>query len=243
MSEQVNNNYGRLFLIPSPLGKTNANNALPPAVIEQVKDLDLFLVEQMPSAVTFLKWLQHPIPSYKLTFYQLTKHTSAKDMVSYLSDIKNGRDAGIISEAGAPGVADPGSNLVLMAHSQDIEVVPLVGPSSILLGLMASGFNGQSFCFHGYLPRTSSERCKKIRRLEESSRKFDRTELFIETPHRNRELAEDIIRTCNPKTKFCTCSNLSLPDEQIISKSISWWQRHKRVKSDKEPTIFLLYAG
>jgi len=163
--------------------------------------------------------------------------------ISYLSDIKNGRDAGIISEAGAPGVADPGSNLVLMAHSQDIEVVPLVGPSSILLGLMASGFNGQSFCFHGYLPRTSSERCKKIRRLEESSRKFDRTELFIETPHRNRELAEDIIRTCNPKTKFCTCSNLSLPDEQIISKSISWWQRHKRVKSEKEPPIFLLYAG
>lgn len=242
MSERVNSNYGRLFLIPTPLGKSSANNALPPAVVEQIRNITIFMVEQLPSAVTILNWLQHPKPSYELTFHQLNKHTSAKEMVSYLSDIKSGRDAGIISEAGAPGVADPGGKLVNMAHSQNIKVVPLVGPSSILLGLMASGFNGQSFCFHGYLPRESSKRCANIRTLEESSRKHNRTELFIETPHRNKELTEDIIRTCHPKTKFCACSNLSLPNQQIISKPIDWWQRHQQAIPDKEPTIFLLYA-
>ena len=243
MSEPANSNYGQLFLIPSPLGPTDANNSLPPAVIEQVQGIDLFIVEQMPSAVKFLSWLNHPKPSYELTFFQLNKHTAPREMVSYLSELKNGRDAGIISEAGAPGVADPGAKLVAMAHSQHINVIPLVGPSSILLGLMASGLNGQSFCFHGYLPRSSSKRRSTIKEIEQSSRKHNRTELFIEAPHRNDELAADIIRTCNHNTKFCTCSNLTLPDEQIISKPIYWWQQQNGPQLGKKPTLFLLYAS
>jgi len=237
------NEYGTLYLIPTPLGKTPDNNSLSPAVLNIVRSLDIFMVEQMPSALSFLDWVEDTVPSYNIDFFELNKHTPMQEIVQYLKPLKKGRDAGIMSEAGAPGVADPGARLVDMAHSQNIRVVPLVGPSSIILGLMASGFNGQSFTFNGYLPRKSGRRNQAVKSLEESSRSQNRTEIFMETPHRNDELLQDVITTCHPKTKLCVAVNITLPGEQIISKKIEWWQQNREIEIGKEPTMFLLYAG
>lgn len=241
--ELYKNDYGTLYLIPTPLGKTPQNNSLSPAVLTMVRSLSIFMVEQMPSALRFLDWVEDTVPAHKIDFFELNKHTPIREMVHYLKPLKNGRDAGILSEAGAPGVADPGAKLVDLAHSQHVRVVPLVGPSSIILSLMSSGFNGQNFAFNGYLPRQSGKRKQVVKSLEKSSRTQSRTEIFMETPHRNDELLQDVISTCHPKTKLCVAVNMTLPDEQIISRTIDWWQKNKTIKIGKNPAMFLLYAG
>ena len=239
--ETDSNTPGTLYLIPTPLGKSEQNNALPPAALEIVRSLEVFMVEQMQSAVRFLQWVGDTTPSYDIDFFQLNKHTPEEEIFRYLEPLKAGRNAGVLSEAGAPGVADPGAKLVRMAHKQAIPVVPLVGPSSILLALMASGFNGQSFTFHGYLPRKSGARKTTLKELEHSSRTHQRTEIFMETPHRNDETLNDALTSLHPTTLLCAAINLTLPDQRIISQRVQEWQQQK-VTIGKEPAIYLIYA-
>ncbi|MGM0588371.1 MAG: SAM-dependent methyltransferase [Bacteroidota bacterium] len=234
---------GKLYLIPNTLGKTPSNNTIPEHVLQIVRQLDVFFVEQIKSAQRFLQWVGDTVPPYEIEFYQLNKHTPPEELFDLCKPMLEGRNAGLLSEAGAPAVADPGAKMVKTAHSYDIPVVPLVGPSSILLGLMASGFNGQSFTFHGYLPRDKQKREQELRKLEQISRKQHQTQIFIETPHRNDELTESIINTCHPKTGFCRAVDLTLPSEQVESMKVEEWKAKGAEKIQKRPAIFMIYAG
>ncbi|MCP9292073.1 MULTISPECIES: SAM-dependent methyltransferase [Gracilimonas] len=235
-------NTGTLYLIPSTLGKTPGNNTIPEYTLEVLRKLDVLMVENLKTATSFLQWVGDTVPEYEIDFYPLNKNTPEQEIHSFLKPLLNGRDAGILSEAGAPGVADPGARLVKLAHQYQINVVPLVGPSSILLALMASGFNGQQFSFHGYLPMDQKKRKSMITQLEGESRRHDRTQIFMEAPYRNNELLKDAISVCSPATRLCTATDITLPSEEIISKHISEWESMKLPDLDKRPTIFLLYA-
>lgn len=234
---------GTLYLIPNTLGKTPNNNTIPDYVLNIIRSLDVFVVENIQSAVSYLQWVGDTVPDYKIDFLVLDKDTPDDEAATFLDPLKHGKDVGLISEAGVPAVADPGSRLVKMAHAQEIDVIPLVGPSSILLALMASGFNGQQFCFHGYLPIDPEQRKKELRKLERESSNRNYTQIFMEAPHRNDELVESIIETCRGETLFCTATNLTLPGERIISRTVNEWKQVTSESIQKEPTIFLLYAG
>jgi len=234
---------GTLFLIPTTLGKTPENNTIPEYVLDIIRRLNVLMVENVKSAVRFLQWVGDTVPDYEIEFLLLDKNTTAEEKNAFLAPLLRGEDAGLLSEAGAPAVADPGSEVVQMAHKKDIKIVPLVGPSSILLALMASGFNGQQFSFHGYLPIERHKRKRAIQRLERESGERNQTQIFMEAPHRNDELIEDVIGTCNGSTRFCAAVNLTLPDEHIVSKPVSEWRKTKSESIHKEPAIFLLYAG
>lgn len=233
---------GTLYLIPTTLGKTPENNTIPEYTLDVLRKLDVLMVENLKSATSFLQWVGDTVPEYEIDFYPLNKNTPEQEIHSFLKPILNGRNAGILSEAGAPGVADPGAKLVKLAHQYQIKVVPLVGPSSILLALMASGFNGQQFSFHGYLPMDQKKRKSMISQLEGESRRHDRTQIFMEAPYRNDELLNDVIATCSPATRLCTATDITLPSEEIISKHISEWESMKLPDLNKRPTIFILYA-
>jgi 16S rRNA (cytidine1402-2'-O)-methyltransferase len=235
-------NNGTLYLIPTTLGKTPENNTLPEYTLDIVRKLDVLMVENLKSATTFLQWVGDTVPGYEIDFYHLNKNTPDQEIHSFLKPLLNGRDAGVLSEAGAPGVADPGARIVKLAHQYQIDVVPLVGPSSILLAVMASGFNGQAFAFHGYLPIDQNKRKAMIKQLEGESRRHDRTQVFMEAPYRNNELLKDIISTCSPATRLCTSTDITLPSEEIISRHISEWESKKSPDLNKRPTIFSLYA-
>ena len=233
---------GTLYLIPTTLGKTPENNTIPEYTLNVLRELDVLMVENLKSATSFLQWVGDTVPEYEIDFYPLNKNTPEQEIHSFLKPMLNGRNAGILSEAGAPGVADPGAKLVKLAHQYQIKVVPLVGPSSILLALMASGFNGQQFSFHGYLPMDQKKRKSMIAQLEGESRRHDRTQIFMEAPYRNNELLKDVIGTCSPATRLCTATDITLPSEEIISKHISEWESMKLPNIDKRPAIFMLYA-
>jgi 16S rRNA (cytidine1402-2'-O)-methyltransferase len=235
-------NNGTLYLIPTTLGKTPGNNTLPEYTLEVVRKLDVLMVENLKSATTFLQWVGDTVPEYEIDFYHLNKNTPDQEIHSFLKPLLDGRNAGVLSEAGAPGIADPGARLVKLAHQYKIDVVPLVGPSSILLAMMASGFNGQAFAFHGYLPIDQNKRKSMIKQLEGESRRHDRTQIFMEAPYRNNEMLKDIIATCSPATRLCTATDITLPSEAIISKHISEWESKKLPDLDKRPTIFVLYG-
>ncbi len=232
---------GRLFLIPTPLGPYPENHVLPEHVIRTVHRLDTFFVERIRQANSFLRWINHPVPDFKCRFYELNKRTPGEDLLEMVSLLKNGSDGGIITEAGCPGVADPGSELVRLAHESGIDVVPLTGPSSILLAVMASGMNGQAFAFHGYLPRPGRERTERIRFLENESAKRNVTQVFMETPFRNNNLLDELVRELADTTRLCVASDLTLPEEQIISCRVTDWRKRK-VDLDQRPSIFLLLA-
>ena len=234
---------GTLYLIPNTLGKTPENNTIPEFVMNIIRRLDVFVVENVKTAARYLRWIGDTVPEYEINFLLLNKETPVREMVSFLDPLKKGNDVGLLSEAGCPAVADPGSEFVKLAHDRGIEVHPLVGPSSILLALMASGFNGQQFAFHGYLPIDENKRKSAIQKLEKKSKSTGGTQIFMEAPHRNDEVKKDVIRYCNPQTRFCTATNLTLPDEQVISKKVSEWQKDEGASIHKEPTIFLLYAS
>ncbi len=234
---------GTLYLIPNTLGKTPENNTIPEHVLGIIRRMEVLVVENIQAAVRYLQWVGDTVPEYKITFLVLNKKTPVHEIASFLNPLKQGKDVGVISEAGSPAVADPGSELVKMAHAQNIRVVPLAGPSSILLALMASGFNGQQFAFHGYLPIAKTDREKSILMLEQESRKHGQTQIFMETPHRNDAVIRDVIRLCHPETRFCSASNLTLPSESIISQSIADWKKNPPSSVNKQPTIFLLSAG
>ena len=233
---------GTLYLIPTTLGKTPENNTLPEYTLNILRKLDVLVVENIQSAVKFLQWAGDTIPEYKIDFYPLNKNTPDHEIFSFLKPLRAGKDMGVISEAGAPAVADPGAKLVKMAHQNNIKVVPLVGPSSILLALMGAGFNGQEFAFHGYLPIEQKKRKQMIAQLEGESRRHDRTQIFMEAPYRNNEILKDILNVCSAETRLCTSTDLTLPDELIISQSISEWKSTEIPNLHKRPTIFLIYA-
>lgn len=231
-----------LYLIPVTLGDTSIERVIPPHNIEIITLLKHFIVENIRSARRFLKKCNPSIEIDTLTFYELNKHTDLKQIAGYLVPLKSGESMGVISEAGCPAVADPGADVVAIAQQQGYKVVPLVGPSSILMALMGSGFNGQSFAFHGYLPIDAEERTKKIKQLEARAYHEDQTQLFIETPYRNQKLAEEILQHCKPQTKMCIAMNISCEDESITTKSVKAW-KGKLPDMHKKPTVFLIYKA
>ena len=229
-----------LYLIPVTLGETPLNQVLPAYNTEVILAIRHFIVEDVRSARRFLKKVNREIDIDTLTFYPLNKHTSPEAISGYLKPLEQGASMGVISEAGCPAVADPGAEVVAMAQRKGLEVVPLVGPSSIILSVMASGFNGQSFAFHGYLPIEAGARTAMIKKLEGRIYTESQTQLFIETPYRNNKLAEELVRTCRPSTKLCIASNLTCADEFIRTRPIKEWAG-KLPDLSKRPTIFLIY--
>lgn len=233
---------GTLYLIPTTLGKTPENNTIPEYTLSVLRTLDALVVENIQTSVKFLQWVGDSIPEYKIDFFPLNKNTPDLEIYSFLKPLKSGRNMGIMSEAGAPAIADPGSKLVKMAHQNGIKVVPLVGPSSILLAMMASGFNGQSFAFSGYLPIDAKARKQIIIQLEGESRRHDRTQIFMEAPYRNNEMFTTILEACNPLTRLCIATDITLPSEDIRSMEIGEWKKIKDIELHKRPTIFILYG-
>lgn len=229
-----------LYLIPVTLGETSIEQVLPSYNKEIILGIKHFIVENVRTARRFLKKTDPSIDIDALTFYTLNKHTSADDVSKYLAPIAKGESMGIISEAGCPAIADPGADVVAIAQRNNIKVVPLVGPSSILMSVMGSGFNGQSFAFHGYLPIDAEQRAKRIKTLESRIYTEDQTQLFIETPYRNNKLAEELIKTCKPSTKLCIAADITCADEYIKTKSVKDWAG-KIPDLSKRPCIFLIY--
>lgn len=229
-----------LYLIPVTLGDTPVDKVLPPYNKEVILGIRHFIVEEVRTARRFLKQVERSIDIDVLAFYPMGKHADAALFSRYLEPLRHGEDIGVISEAGCPAVADPGADVVSIAQREGLKVVPLVGPSSILLSVMASGFNGQSFAFHGYLPIDASERTNTIKKLEGRIYSENQTQLFIETPYRNNKLAEELIRTCRPSTKLCIASDITCEDEYIHTRPVKDWAG-KVPDLSKKPTIFLIY--
>jgi len=231
---------GTLYLIPCTLGDTPADQVLPLHVISIARKLQHFVVEQPKTARQFLSALKPEQPIQALHFATLNEHTAANELPELLVPLRAGHDVGIISEAGCPGIADPGANLVNLAHRNGIRVVPLVGPSSILLALMASGLNGQCFAFHGYLPIAEAERNKMISKLEAESARLKQTQLFIETPYRNDRMLSALLAQCRPETLLCVATDITLSGEQIRTHSIAQWKSQPMPQLNKRPSLFLL---
>ena len=229
-----------LYLIPVTLGDTSIEKVLPSYNKVIILGIKHFIVEDVRSARRFLKKVERNINIDELSFYTLNKHISAEDISGYLKPLLGGESMGVISEAGCPAVADPGADVVAIAQRKNLKVVPLVGPSSIILSVMGSGFNGQSFAFHGYLPIDPSERIKRIKVLEQRIYSENQTQLFIETPYRNNKMMEDIVKNCRPQTKLCIAANITCEDEYIKTKTVKEWQG-KLPDLSKIPCIFLIY--
>ncbi|MGV3705698.1 MAG: SAM-dependent methyltransferase [Arcticibacter sp.] len=230
---------GTLYLLPVPLAENSINQTIPADQLSLINRLNVYIVENEKTARRWLKEMGLKTPQSELKLYPYGKHAEKNDFSMFFKELEKGEDVGLMSEAGCPAVADPGSDIVAEAHRRGIQVVPLVGPSSILLALMASGFSGQNFCFHGYLPIDKSQRSKRIKELEHNSEKYRQTQIFIETPFRNNQIIEELLRTCSDKTRLCVAVNLSGENEQIISIPIEQW-RKKKVDFHKIPAIFLL---
>ena len=231
---------GTLYLIPCTLGDTPPDQVLPQHVISVARKLQNFVVEQPKTARQFLSALKPEHPIQALHFATLNEHTTANELPELLVPLLDGHDVGIISEAGCPGIADPGANLVNLAHRNGIRVVPLVGPSSILLALMASGLNGQCFAFHGYLPIAEAERNRMISKLEADSARLKQTQLFIETPYRNDRMLSSLLAQCRPETLLCVATDITLSGEQIRTHSIAQWKSQPMPQLNKRPSLFLL---
>ena len=231
-----------LYLIPVTLGDTSLEKVLPSYNKEIILQIKHFIVEEVRTARRFLKKVEPSIDIDSLTFYPLNKHTLATEISGYLKPLVGGEPMGVISEAGCPAIADPGADVVAIAQRRGLKVVPLVGPSSILLSVMGSGFNGQSFAFHGYLPIDQAERTRKIKQLEQRAYAEDQTQLFIETPYRNRRLLEELLQTCRPQTRLCIACNVTCEDEYIRTRTVKDWKGNFP-NLEKRPCIFLIYEG
>ncbi|MCI7728889.1 MAG: SAM-dependent methyltransferase [Bacteroidales bacterium] len=232
-----------IYLIPTHLSNAPLSNVLPDYNFKIIKQIKYFIVENIRTARRFLKQVDRTINIDELTFFELNEHTDKTLLISYIEPIKNNNDIGIISEAGCPAIADPGADIVSIAQEKNIKVVPLVGPSSILLSLMASGFNGQSFAFNGYLPIDKNERINTLKRFEKKIFSESQTQIFIETPYRNVQLVEDICKTLSDNIKLCIAVDITSDSEIIKTKTIRQWK--STIDSigtiHKKPTIFLLY--
>ena len=224
---------GTLYLIPVPLGQVEAESCLPAETLAVARRLDTFIAERAKTARAHLKAMGHPRPLQELHIHELNEHTKAADLPALLAPLLNGQDVGLMSEAGCPAVADPGADLVKAAHSKGITVVPLIGPSSILLALMASGLSGQRFCFHGYLPAKEPERTKKIRELETAARKNASTQLFIETPYRSTALLDALVAALSPDTFISVGADLSLPGQLLRTQTAKDWKGKSETVKDR----------
>jgi 16S rRNA (cytidine1402-2'-O)-methyltransferase len=232
---------GKLYLIPSPLGDEGIE-AVPPQAIGVLHTITHIVAERAKTARHFIKASQAPRPIQDYHVQELNDRTPASELAALLQPALEGEDVGILSEAGCPGVADPGALLVELAHEKGVEVVPLVGPSSILLALMASGMDGQRFCFHGYLSAKAADLAKDLKRLEQQSHREKQTQLFIETPYRNQQVMEQALQALGANTRFCVAADLTLPSQYVVSKRIMDWAREGLPDLHKRPAIFLLHA-
>ncbi|KPL16172.1 MAG: SAM-dependent methyltransferase [Bacteroides sp. SM23_62] len=230
---------GTLYLIPVTLGDSPVQHVIPEYVLELLNRFDHFFVEDLRTARRYLKKAGVTKAMDDLSFYLLNEHTEAQALEALLAVLTNGNDAGLLSEAGVPAVADPGSGLVALAHRQSIRVVPLAGPSSILMALMASGMNGQSFRFHGYLPVKKKLRLGSLRKIEKTALETGETQIFMETPYRNMSLLEDIVFTCRENTLLCIAADISLASETIKTKTVHEWKGNLP-DIHKRPAVFLL---
>lgn len=232
---------GKLYLIPSPLGDNDPAEVIPSSVLALLPTLDCFVVEEVRTARRYLSRAGLKGRIEGLEFHELNEHTSLSEVASLSRLFNDGRNVGLISEAGLPAVADPGAQLVALCHREGIEVVPMVGPSSLMLALMGSGLNGQSFSFAGYIPAKTEERRAAIRRLEKRSAAEHQTQILIETPYRNDALFADLIATCSGKTLITVAANLTQPDAFIRTLSAAQWKEHP-VTIGKRPCVFLILA-
>ena len=228
-----------LYLIPVTLGETPLDQVLPSHNSEVIRSIRHFIVEEIRTARRFLKQVDRDIDIDSLTFYPMGKHADAALFNQYLEPLRQGESVGVISEAGCPAVADPGADVVAIAQRQGFKVVPLVGPSSILLAVMGSGFNGQSFAFNGYLPVKPDERARAIRAFERRARE-GQAQLFIETPYRNVKLAEQLLQLCAPQTMLTVACDLTAPGETILTRSVADWRRSRLPELNRRPAIFIL---
>ena len=232
---------GILFLIPNTLGENAPDEVIPQKVIETAKRLRHFIVEDVRTVRSYLRRIDRTFPIDDSQFFELNQHTDRSKIEPYLKPLLDGNDMGIISEAGCPAVADPGADIVALAHRKGIRVVPLVGPSSILLAQMASGFNGQSFAFVGYLPIEAAERQKRLRKLEHRAKEENQTQLFIETPYRNMKLFDELTATLRSDTRLCIACDITLESEYIETRTIGEWKQKKPQDLNKRPTIFGIF--
>ena len=237
----MGNNKGRLYLIPSPLGENDPSEVIPAPVLESLKGFRTFVVEEIRTARRYLSKAGLKGHIGELQFFELNEHTEPAVIEGYLRLFDDGNDVALISEAGLPAVADPGAQLVSLAHSHGIEVVPAVGPSSLMLALMSSGLNGQSFAFCGYIPAKTDERRNRLKTLEKVSAQLKQTQILIETPYRNDSLFADILSVCGASTKVCVAANITMPDAYIKTKKVSEWKKEGLVIG-KRPCVFLILA-
>lgn len=230
---------GKIYLIPTPIGETEVYDVTPQCNQSVIRSLDYFIVENLRSARRFLSKAGIGKPIDSLTFAELNEHTQPQEFDGIIKPVLDGIDAGIISEAGVPAVADPGADIVALAHRHGIEVVPLVGPSSIILALMASGMNGQSFAFNGYLPVKQPGRGRAIKSFEARARKENQSQIFIEAPYRNAKLFEDFLSACSGDTMLTVAADILQPDQYIRTRKISQWKSQKP-DINKRPAIFII---
>jgi 16S rRNA (cytidine1402-2'-O)-methyltransferase len=229
-------------MVPVTLGDDNLSYVIPADVIKLIQSLEYFVVENEKSARRFLGSVKTNKPVRELNFQLLNEHSAEKNLPALIAPLLAGHDVGMLSEAGCPGIADPGATLAALAHRKGIKVAPLVGPSSILLSLMASGFNGQQFTFLGYLPSDKATRINKLKDIEKQSQRLNETQIFIETPYRNQHMLEDILASFGANTKLCIARNVSLETEFVVSKTIAEWKKSDLPDLHKQPTVFLLLA-
>lgn len=229
---------GSLYLLPMSLGETELDGIIPEATLKQLIEFKHLVVENIKTTRRYLKKISRDVDIDSITFYELNKHTKPEEVIRFLNACSQGVDVGLISEAGCPAVADPGSELVKIAHRKGIRVIPMVGPNSILLALMGSGFNGQSFKFNGYLSRDKSKRKHEIRSLESEVKKGT-TQLFMETPFRNMPFLEDLLATLHPDTQLCIAADITLETEFIQTKSVKDWKKNTP-DLHKRPCIFAI---
>ena len=232
---------GKLYLIPSPLGDNDPAEVIPQPVLDSLRGFRTFVVEEIRTARRYLSKAGLKGTIGELEFHELNEHTEQSTVEGYLKLFDNGNDVALISEAGLPAVADPGAQLVALAHRHGIEVVPAVGPSSLMMSLMASGLNGQSFAFCGYIPAKTEERKSKLKLLEKISGQLKQTQIIIETPYRNDSLFKDILSTCSPSTRLCVAANITMPDAYIKTKTVSQWKKENLIIG-KRPCVFLILA-
>ncbi|VXB57295.1 conserved hypothetical protein [Flavobacterium sp. 9R] len=232
--------FGKLYLIPTTMGDCDPMDVLPQTIKRSIDFIDHYIVENEKTARKSIKIVQPEKKQSELVLFTLNKHTENKEHLAMIKPLLEGKNMGLMSEAGCPGVADPGAVIVKIAHDKGIQVVPLVGPSSILLALMASGMNGQSFTFNGYLPIEKEEKKSALKFLEKLSLDKNQSQIFIETPYRNNKLLEDLIQILHPETHLCVATDITLPTEYIKTKKIAAWKKEK-VDLHKRPTIFIVH--
>lgn len=232
---------GKLYLIPSPLGDNNPEEVIPVPVLESLKNFRTFVVEEVRTVRRYLSRAGLKGKIGELEFHELNEHTDSATIEGYLALFEDGNDVALISEAGLPAVADPGAQLVALAHRHGIEVIPAVGPSSLMLALMASGLNGQSFSFCGYIPAKTDERRSRLRTLEKISGQLHQTQILIETPYRNDSLFADILAVCSASTRVCVAADITLPDAYIKTRKVAEWKKEGLVIG-KKPCVFLILA-